>query len=622
VGTIAAWPAISPPAGWLLCDGSAQSRATYAALFAVTGTDYGIGDGSTTFNLPDLRGRMCLGTGAGAGLTARTLAATGGEETHVLALAELTAHTHAGIDHTHGIAAGQFNHAHTQSAHATAGNHSQDGHTHTYPAIYNAGPVTVVGGAGPTVYANASTYTTSAASANAVYGANYWSDNNTLPAGVTGAADRSLTTGATGSGAAHNTMPPFVVITFIIRASYQVPQTGPSVPLADTTQAGLINKVSGLTTDFIDGTNNLQDFPSAVRAAVVLVRSFNSIGNPNFEVDARTVGAGTASSGQFACDRWHLAQTGALGTVARVAATSGIVIPGTNFGITSSFLRFTLTTPKATLAAADYTTIYQTIEGSRLRELFNDVHSLKVLVRCSAALKFGVVLRTTASPARCLGKIATITNPNAWTTLELPALPIWAADGTWYNYQGQYGYDLLITLACGSTYLTPANDTWQATGASGVIGALGQDNFGAQPANATFDLACVQHEPGGSCSQFIDLNFEDNHRACKRYFAKSNQYATITPTANAWSVIGQAVAGTTLRSSIEFPEEMAKAPTMSLYGADASANYVYLDGVGEVAITTPTATTRNVQAIVTTAAYAAAGNGQPVLGMWKADTGW
>lgn len=54
------------PAGWLLCDGSAVSRTTYAALYALTGDAYGAGNGTTTFNVPDLRGRMPVGLGTHA----------------------------------------------------------------------------------------------------------------------------------------------------------------------------------------------------------------------------------------------------------------------------------------------------------------------------------------------------------------------------------------------------------------------------------------------------------------------------------------------------------------------------------------------------------------------------
>ncbi len=84
------------PAGWLLCDGRAVSRTTYTTLFAALGTTWGAGDGSTTFNLPDLRGRAPIGAGTGTGLSARTLGATLGAETVVLSTAELPAHAHGG----------------------------------------------------------------------------------------------------------------------------------------------------------------------------------------------------------------------------------------------------------------------------------------------------------------------------------------------------------------------------------------------------------------------------------------------------------------------------------------------------------------------------------------------
>jgi microcystin-dependent protein len=84
----------SEPEGWLLCDGRAVSRTTYADLFAALETTYGAGDGSTTFNLPDYRGRAPIGAGTGSGLTARTLGTAYGAETHTLTEAEMPAHTH------------------------------------------------------------------------------------------------------------------------------------------------------------------------------------------------------------------------------------------------------------------------------------------------------------------------------------------------------------------------------------------------------------------------------------------------------------------------------------------------------------------------------------------------
>lgn len=83
--------------GFLFCDGSAVSRTTYAALFAAIGTVAGNGDGSSTFNLPDLRGRFLMGVDGSAGRIGSSpdsLGNTGGEELHVLTVAELASHAH------------------------------------------------------------------------------------------------------------------------------------------------------------------------------------------------------------------------------------------------------------------------------------------------------------------------------------------------------------------------------------------------------------------------------------------------------------------------------------------------------------------------------------------------
>ena len=61
VGCVIPFAGAAAPTGWLLCQGQAVSRTTYAQLFSVIGTTYGSGDGSTTFNLPDMRGRVAVG---------------------------------------------------------------------------------------------------------------------------------------------------------------------------------------------------------------------------------------------------------------------------------------------------------------------------------------------------------------------------------------------------------------------------------------------------------------------------------------------------------------------------------------------------------------------------------
>lgn len=82
------------PRGWALCAGQTMSIAQNQALFALLGTTYG-GNGTTTFNLPDLRGRLALGFGQGVGLSPYALGASGGEEAHQLSANEVPSHTHA-----------------------------------------------------------------------------------------------------------------------------------------------------------------------------------------------------------------------------------------------------------------------------------------------------------------------------------------------------------------------------------------------------------------------------------------------------------------------------------------------------------------------------------------------
>lgn len=88
-----------PSAKWVIADGSAIDRTTYADYFALVGTTFGSGDGSTTFNIPDRRGRTAIGSGTGTDLTARTVGDQVGAETHELTLSE------GMFDHKHVVAA-------------------------------------------------------------------------------------------------------------------------------------------------------------------------------------------------------------------------------------------------------------------------------------------------------------------------------------------------------------------------------------------------------------------------------------------------------------------------------------------------------------------------------------
>lgn len=101
-GSITAFAGSSAPADWLACDGSAVSRTTYAALFAAIGTAWGVGNGSTTFNLPDLRGAFLRGSGAGLNPVSRSVGSYQADD--------VKPHTHGVTDpgHTHSYLGSSF----------------------------------------------------------------------------------------------------------------------------------------------------------------------------------------------------------------------------------------------------------------------------------------------------------------------------------------------------------------------------------------------------------------------------------------------------------------------------------------------------------------------------------
>lgn len=126
-GAIFAWPGVSTPSGYLLCRGQAVLRSTYANLYTALGgasSPWGQGDGSTTFNVPNLQQRFILGRNASGSLT--TMAATGGSIDHTHSV---SSHTHTVAGHVHSMT-----HGHSLNDHT----HNGPSHTHSVPAHYHA----------------------------------------------------------------------------------------------------------------------------------------------------------------------------------------------------------------------------------------------------------------------------------------------------------------------------------------------------------------------------------------------------------------------------------------------------------------------------------------------------
>ena len=268
----------SPDSTWLMCDGTAVSRTTYSGLFAVIGTAYGSGDGSTTFNLPNVSGRVPVGLDSGD-TDFDALGETGGAKTHTLSSSEIPSHNHS-IDHNHAaVTSSSSGNAHTHSINppntytAYAGNHGHSGtfgsssHRHyVQAALGDYYYAASAGNAGWTVYGmstygvnwngathmtnrsetvnNASgyvsvshgiyqttgqTYTpTSTASVSSGGNHRHTVDIGSFTSGGASATSHTHsvdlpnftgTSGSSGSGGAHNNVQPYIVFNWIIKAA-------------------------------------------------------------------------------------------------------------------------------------------------------------------------------------------------------------------------------------------------------------------------------------------------------------------------------------------------------------------------------------------------------------------
>lgn len=213
-GSIMPFAGSTIPAGWLLCNGQAVSRTTYSSLFAALGgisSPWGLGNGSTTFNVPDLRKRVPVGKGDSGTLS--SLGAIGGAETMSLSEAHIAAHTH--------------------SFSATTSNSGDHQH---------APPVAVTYGG------NAGNYRSVFATNSPFWSGGDW--NNAVTGGGNHSHTLSGTTGTgSGSGSAFGLLQPYAVVNYIIKFSAVVAATDTEIAVrmgqAEATVTTQANIVSG-----------------------------------------------------------------------------------------------------------------------------------------------------------------------------------------------------------------------------------------------------------------------------------------------------------------------------------------------------------------------------------------
>jgi len=198
-GSIQMWATATAPSGYVICNGTAISRTLYSTLYGVIGTTFGVGDGSTTFNVPNYQGVMPIGSNG-----TYALASTGGSTTIT---------TNNLPSHTHGFSVTTTGSGTTNTGNAAI---SDPGHGHSYGLTYGASGMygQAIGGTGP----NTSGFTGSGQVTNIGSGTNNAStgiSDSGHTHGFSVTTSGSGTTAGTGSGTAF--IPPYLGINFIIK---------------------------------------------------------------------------------------------------------------------------------------------------------------------------------------------------------------------------------------------------------------------------------------------------------------------------------------------------------------------------------------------------------------------
>ena len=213
VGAIKPWTKATAPDGYLLCNGGAVSRSTYAELFAVTGTTYGVGDGSTTFNVPQLQGKMPQGFDGNT----YNLAGTGGANTVTVSVTNNQAATNATNQAV--TVTGSISNTSLTTAQLASHKHKVAQNFGFGPGGNQKGKVTTQLAPGPATSAGFAETFTGPGSQNTYLDNEGSGTGHTHSHTLSGTLTGNITTSLTGTVAASgtNSFSPFVVVNYIIK---------------------------------------------------------------------------------------------------------------------------------------------------------------------------------------------------------------------------------------------------------------------------------------------------------------------------------------------------------------------------------------------------------------------
>ena len=209
VGVVSTFGGATAPTGWLLCDGTAISRTTYSDLFTVISTTYGVGDGTTTFNLPNLNGRAVVGRDS-TQTEFDTLGETGGVKSITLSTTQMPTHSHPNTLSSNTVASSGHIHYGTgqggdlrTAIGATGSDAGSLGYVPSGPISPGPGSI--------------GAYTLFASFTTAVRGFNHYTPVYGYTSGPSGSQTVGISNANAGGTTAVNNLPPYVAMNYIIK---------------------------------------------------------------------------------------------------------------------------------------------------------------------------------------------------------------------------------------------------------------------------------------------------------------------------------------------------------------------------------------------------------------------